>query len=67
MTSSDNLYHLAAHEASRLLAAGEISAVELTEAVLSRIEAVDSQVRGLVTVTAEQARSAAQAGGQTHP
>ncbi len=60
MTSSDNLYHLAAHEASRLLAAGEISAVELTEAVLSRIEAVDAQVRGLVTVTAEQARSAAQ-------
>lgn len=60
MMSSDNLYHLAAHEASRLLAAGKISAVELTEAVLSRVEAVDSQVRGLVTVTAEQARSAAQ-------
>ena len=60
MTSSNNLYHLSAHEASRLLASGEISAVELTEAVLSRIEAVDSQVRGLVTVTAEQARSAAQ-------
>ena len=59
MTSSNNLYHLAAHEASRLLAAGEISAVELTEAVLSRVEAVDSQVRGLVTVTAEQAREAA--------
>ncbi len=42
------------------MAAGEISAVELTEAVLSRIEAVEPQVRGLVTVTAERARSAAQ-------
>ncbi len=61
MMSSDNLHHLSAHEASRLLATGEISAVELTEAVLGRIEAVDPQVRGLVTVTAEQARSAAQA------
>ncbi len=60
MTSSDNLHHLSAHEASRLLATGDISAVELTEAVLSRIEAVEPQVRGLVTVTAEQARQAAQ-------
>ena len=60
MTSSNNLYHLAAHEASRLLAAGEISAVELTEAMLSRAEAVEPQVRGLVTATVEQARSAAQ-------
>ena len=60
MTSSDNLHHLSAHEASRLLASGEISAVELTEAVLSRIEAVEPQVRGLVTVTAERARQAAQ-------
>ena len=64
MTSSDNLYHLAAHEASRLLASGEISAIELTEAVLSRIEAVEPQVRGLVTVTAEQARQAAQMADQ---
>ena len=61
MTSGETLHHLPAHEASRLLAGGEISAVELTEAVLSRIEAVEPQVRGLVTVTAEQARSAAQA------
>ena len=60
MTSSSNLFHLSAHEASRLLAAGEISAVELTEAVLSRAEVVEPQVRGLVTTTAEQARSAAQ-------
>ncbi len=61
MTSSDNLHHLSASEAGRLLTAGEISAIELTEAVLRRIEAVEPQVRGLVTVTAEQARSAAQA------
>ena len=60
MTSSNSLHHLPAHEASRLLAAGDISAVELTGAVLNRIEAVEPQVRGLVTVTAEQARQAAQ-------
>ena len=59
MTSSNNLHHLSASEAGRLLTAGEISAIELTEAVLSRIEAVEPHVRGLVTVTAEQARSAA--------
>ncbi len=46
------------------MASGEISAIELTDAVLSRIEAIDSQVRGLVTVTAEQARQAAQMADQ---
>ena len=46
------------------MASGEISAIELTEAVLSRIEAVEPQVRGLVTVTAEQARQAAQMADQ---
>ena len=59
MTSSDNLFHLPAHEASRLLASGVINAVELTEAVLERIEAVEPRVRGLVTVTADRAREAA--------
>ena len=57
--SSDNLFHLPAHEASRLLASGDINAVELTEAVLERIEAVEPRVRGLVTVTADRAREAA--------
>ena len=64
MPANDPLYHLPAHEASRLLAAGEISAIELTEAALSRIEAVEPQIRGLVTVTAEQARAAAQQADQ---
>ena len=60
MTTGDTpLHHLSAHEASRLLAAGEISAVELTEAVLNRIHAVEPRVRGLVTITEEQARGAA--------
>ena len=59
MTSSDNLFHLPAHEASRLLASGDINAVELTEAVLERIEAVEPRVRGLVTITADRAREAA--------
>ena len=61
MTSTNPLFHLSASEAGRLLAAGEISAVELTDSVLERIHAVESQVRGLVTVTEEQARHAAEA------
>ncbi len=60
MTSRDHLYHLPAHEASRLLAAREISAVELAQAVLERIQTVEPHVHGMVTVTEEQALKAAQ-------
>lgn len=38
-----------------LLATGEISSVELTQAALERITQVDGQVRAYLTVTAEQA------------
>ena len=59
MTRHKPLYHLAAHEASALLAAGEVSAVELTNAVLERIRQTEPLVRGLVTVTEEAALRAA--------
>ncbi len=56
------LYQLTIHEARDRLAAGEISALELTEAVLERILAVDNHVKAYLTLTPEsaldQARSA---------
>ena len=47
-------------EARRLLRAGEISAVELTQAHLDRIHALDPQVRAYLTVTEELALAAAE-------
>lgn len=49
------LYSLSIHEASALLQSHEISARELTEATLKRIEAVDDKIKAFLTVTAEQA------------
>jgi len=48
-------------EASRLIAAKKLSPVELTEACLVRIEALDSQLDSFVTLTAERARAEARA------
>jgi aspartyl-tRNA(Asn)/glutamyl-tRNA(Gln) amidotransferase subunit A len=42
-------------KASKLLAAGDISALELTEAYLARIEAVDPRINAYITVTGERA------------
>ncbi|MDK2882703.1 MAG: aspartyl-tRNA(Asn)/glutamyl-tRNA(Gln) amidotransferase subunit, partial [Bacillota bacterium] len=53
------IYDLTAHELSRLLKAREISAAELTEAVLERVDEVEPAVRAYVTVTREEARAAA--------
>ncbi|MBU0702847.1 MAG: Asp-tRNA(Asn)/Glu-tRNA(Gln) amidotransferase subunit GatA, partial [Chloroflexi bacterium] len=61
------LYQLTIHEARDRLAAGEISAVELTEAVLERILAVDNDVKAYLTLTPEEALAQARAadhGGQ---
>ncbi len=55
------LYQLTIHEASRRLAAGEFSAVELTEAVLERILAVDNDVKAYLTLTPEEALAQARA------
>ena len=48
-------------EASRLIARRELSPVELTEACLGRIAALDSQLDSFVTITAERARAEAKA------
>ncbi|WHH59288.1 Asp-tRNA(Asn)/Glu-tRNA(Gln) amidotransferase subunit GatA [Petroclostridium sp. X23] len=49
------LYKLTAHAARDLLKKKELSSVELTQAVLDRISAVDESVQSYITVTAEKA------------
>ena len=46
-------------EASRLIAQRKLSPVELTEAYLARIDALDSRLDSFVTLTAERARAEA--------
>ena len=48
-------YDLTIHEANRLLSAREASSVELTQAVLARIEEVEPRIKAFVTVTPEKA------------
>lgn len=55
------LYQLTIHEAHDCLAAGECTAVELTEAVLERILAVDNDVQAYLTLTPEEALAQARA------
>ena len=55
------LFDLTIHEARALLDTRELSAVELTEAVLARIAAVEPQVGAFVTLTEDIAREAAAA------
>ncbi len=56
------LHELTAMQAAAALAAGETSSVELTRALLARIEALEPQVHAFLTVTAEEAlQQAAQA------
>ncbi len=67
------LHQLTIHEARCLLAAGETSAVELTETLLARIRSVDRAVKAYLTVmeetALEQARStdARRAAGEDGP
>jgi aspartyl-tRNA(Asn)/glutamyl-tRNA(Gln) amidotransferase subunit A len=49
------LYELTIHEASERLAAGEFTAVDLAEAALERIVAVDDDVKAYLTLTPEAA------------
>jgi len=48
------LYRLTVHQAYTLLEKGEISATELTRAVLDRIDAVDARVKAYLTIVAER-------------
>ena len=56
-----DLAFLTIAEASRLIAARKLSPVELTEACLGRIAALDGQLDSFVTLTAERARAEAKA------
>ena len=56
---ADQLWQLSVAEASRLLAQREISSVELTDACLERIAAVDDRISAYVTITADLARQQA--------
>jgi aspartyl-tRNA(Asn)/glutamyl-tRNA(Gln) amidotransferase subunit A len=60
-----NLPGLTIHEAARLLRERQVSSVELTTAVLERIERVDGRVKAYVTVTPELALEQARAADQT--
>ena len=56
----NHLWQLTVAEASRLLAAKEISSVELTRSFLQRIEEVDDRLSAYITVTADAALQQAQ-------
>ncbi|MEE9198999.1 MAG: Asp-tRNA(Asn)/Glu-tRNA(Gln) amidotransferase subunit GatA [Dehalococcoidia bacterium] len=70
---SEPLHDLTIHQAHDLLHARQVSSVELTRALLERIEEVDERVKAYVTVTSElaleQAREADEAigGGDSGP
>jgi aspartyl-tRNA(Asn)/glutamyl-tRNA(Gln) amidotransferase subunit A len=53
------LHELTIHQALRLLQKREISAVELTQAILDRIVQVDNDIKAYLTLTPEAALSAA--------
>ncbi len=55
------LYELTIHEARDLLARGEISSVELTQAVYARIDAVEDKVKAYLRTTPERALAQAEA------
>ena len=57
----NHLWQLSVAEASRLLADGEISSVDLTRSFLDRIEEVDAQLSAYITVTADAALHQAEA------
>jgi aspartyl-tRNA(Asn)/glutamyl-tRNA(Gln) amidotransferase subunit A len=58
---SDDLTKLSIDDASRRIAARELSPVDLTRAYLERIERVEPRVNAYITVTAERALDAARA------
>ena len=57
--TSNELYYLTIAEASAGLRRKDYSPVDLTEACLERIEALDSKLHSFITITAERARAQA--------
>src|SRR5437870_2946817 len=56
-----DLYRLSIEQAAALLAAKEISSVELTRALIERVHATDAEIQSFITVTPEKALAQAQA------
>ncbi|MDH4316938.1 MAG: Asp-tRNA(Asn)/Glu-tRNA(Gln) amidotransferase subunit GatA [Desulfobulbaceae bacterium] len=54
-----DLYSLTLHEAKEMLESGDISAVQLTESVLARMDAVEGTIRAYITRNKEGALEAA--------
>ena len=61
MTGGPPLSDLTAHELTDLLRSGDVTATDLTESALSRVEAVDGAIGAFLRVTADGAREAAAA------
>jgi len=59
MVATSELVYLTLREAADRIQRRELSAVELTDAVLARTEAVEPRVHAYITLTAEAARAAA--------
>lgn len=59
MTTNADLHRLSSAEAAALIAKKELSPVELVEALLTRIEALDPELKAFATVTADIAREQA--------
>jgi aspartyl-tRNA(Asn)/glutamyl-tRNA(Gln) amidotransferase subunit A len=57
--SSTNLCLLSIEDAAKLLASRQVSSVELADAVLARIDALNPQLNAFLTVTADTARAEA--------
>ncbi|MGD9828483.1 MAG: amidase [Hyphomicrobiaceae bacterium] len=58
---ANELNYLTIAEASKRIAAGKLSSVDLTEACLARIAAVEDRVSSFILLLADQARAAARA------
>lgn len=55
------LFRLGIHELNSMLAAGEVTAAEITESVHKRIDSVEDRIRAYVTLTKDSAREMSQA------
>jgi aspartyl-tRNA(Asn)/glutamyl-tRNA(Gln) amidotransferase subunit A len=55
----DEIYELSASELSALLSARKLSAVEVTQAILRRLDALEEKLNAFITVLPEQALAAA--------
>ena len=61
MTTTTNLHELSVADAAKRIASKEVSPVELIDALLSRVEALDPILKAFATVTADVARAQAKA------